>query len=127
MTNDPVFVTTDDHPPKVVGWFKVYAGFLAFIYFVCAGLSLIFFLVDPVDLEMDVAVAQLTGALLLVVGVGLFIVCFLPLVLNPRPWMWTYDLIVICLGMTSACFWPACIPLLIFWVKPETKSYFGKK
>jgi hypothetical protein len=33
--------------------------------------------------------------------------------------------VIICLGMTSACFLPVCIPLLIFWIKPETKLYFG--
>jgi hypothetical protein len=28
--------------------------------------------------------------------------------------------------MTSACFLPFCIPLLIFWLKPEAKHYFGR-
>ena len=42
-------------------------------------------------------------------------------------WLWIYDLIIICLGMTSACFWPAVIPLLIFWLKPETKRHFGRR
>lgn len=50
----------------------------------------------------------------------------LPLVLGPWPWLWTYDLVIICLGMTSTCILPASIPLLIFWLKPETKRYFGK-
>jgi hypothetical protein len=28
--------------------------------------------------------------------------------------------------MTSACFLPACIPLLIYWIKPDVKAYFGR-
>jgi hypothetical protein len=40
--------------------------------------------------------------------------------------LWVYDLVVICLGMTSACILPASVPLLIFWLKPEVKSHFGK-
>ena len=48
-------------------------------------------------------------------------------VVRPRPWVWTYDLVVICFGFTSACFFPFCIPLLIFWLKPPVKEWFGKK
>jgi hypothetical protein len=32
--------------------------------------------------------------------------------------------VTIGLGMTSACTLPICIPLLIFWLKPETKAFF---
>jgi hypothetical protein len=28
--------------------------------------------------------------------------------------------------MTSVCCIPACVPLLIYWIKPETKAYFGR-
>jgi hypothetical protein len=65
-------------------------------------------------------------AILLFFSIAMFGACLLPLVVQPRPWLWTYDLIVICAGMTSLCFLPASIPLLIFWMKPEIKSYFGK-
>lgn len=114
-------------PPKVVRWFKVYAGFLCVLYLVTAVFSLVFFLVDPAELEMGVIEARMVGALLLVVGLVLFAGCLVPLLLRPRPWLWVYDLVVICLGMTSACFLPACIPLLIYWLKPEAKEYFGSK
>jgi hypothetical protein len=30
------------------------------------------------------------------------------------------------IGMTSCCFLPFLIPLLIYWLKPETKAYFGR-
>ncbi|MGB7159266.1 MAG: hypothetical protein WBD40_14450 [Tepidisphaeraceae bacterium] len=43
-----------------------------------------------------------------------------------RPWVWIYDLVLICLGLTSICCMPATIPLLIFWLKPEAKAWFGK-
>jgi hypothetical protein len=38
--------------------------------------------------------------------------------------VWIYGIVLIALGMTSACFVPACIPLLIYWLKPDAKSYF---
>jgi len=56
-------------------------------------------------------------ALCAAIGVGL---------LAPRrKWGWVYALVVICLGLTSCCTMPACIPLLIFWLKPETKAYYN--
>eukprot|EP00188_Purpureofilum_apyrenoidigerum_P002572 Plantae.Rhodophyta-Purpureofilum_apyrenoidigerum.ctg26398.p1 GENE.Plantae.Rhodophyta-Purpureofilum_apyrenoidigerum.ctg26398~~Plantae.Rhodophyta-Purpureofilum_apyrenoidigerum.ctg26398.p1 ORF type:complete len:127 (+),score=14.04 Plantae.Rhodophyta-Purpureofilum_apyrenoidigerum.ctg26398:168-548(+) len=112
------------NPPGVITWFKIYAGFLSFIYFLVAAASLIFFLVDPAELEMQQAEAVVMGVVLLGLG-GVFCLAFgIPLFLAPRPWVWIYDLVIICLGMTSACFWIICIPLLIFWLKPETKEYF---
>jgi hypothetical protein len=81
---------------------------------------------DPTDTETSVLAARLIGVVLLLTGLALFGACLLPLVLEPRPWLWTYDLVIICLGMTSTCILPASIPLLIYWLKPETKRYSGK-
>jgi hypothetical protein len=118
--------TAINQPPKVLLWFKIYCGFLCLLYLALVAFSLFFFFADPSDTELSEIEARITGVLMLVIGVALFVVCLLPLILTPRPWLWTFDLVVICLGMTSACFLPACIPLLIFWLKPETKRYFGK-
>lgn len=38
---------------------------------------------------------------------------------------WIVGFITIGMGFTSPCCVPACVPLLIFWLKPETKQYFG--
>ena len=124
-SDESVFNVSHEEPPRVILWFKVYTAFLAFIYLSCACASLIFLFVDPVELEMDAVVARALGAVLLVMGLSLFAACLVPLIARPRPWVWIYDLIIICLGMTSACFWPAVIPLLIFWLKPETKRHFA--
>lgn len=112
--------------PKVVAWFKIYAAFLCVLYLAVAAASLFFFLADPEEIDMSTTVARLMGALWLLMGLALFAACLLPLLVSPRPWLWTYDLVIICLGMSSACFLPACIPLLIFWLKPDTKGYFGR-
>jgi F0F1-type ATP synthase assembly protein I len=45
--------------------------------------------------------------------------------LKPKPWVWTYDLVLICFGLSSYLL-PVCVPLLIFWIKPETKKHFGR-
>lgn len=105
-------------PQKTLRWFKIYTGVLCFGYLavIAFGLSLIFD--DPAE--------GTSGIVLVFIGIVSFIGCLLPLILQPRPWLWTYNLVIICLGMTSAFFLPAAIPLLIAWMKPETKSLFGK-
>jgi len=112
--------------PKCVKWFKAYCAILALCYIFCIGLSFVFFLIDPVELDMEPFLARIMGAMFLVLGTILFSACILPFFLRPKPWVWIYDLVIICIGFASMCFWPFCIPLLIFWLKTETKSYFGK-
>jgi hypothetical protein len=109
----------------VVKWFRIYCWVLCVLYLLVALASVPFLVVDPAKLEMSPSGARLMGAALFVMGLGFLAASILPLVLRPRPWLWTYDVVIICLGMTSACFLPACIPLLIFWMKPEVKAYFG--
>ncbi len=123
---DETQTATDNQTPRVIWWFKIYTGFLCLLYLATAAFSLYFFLSDPADIEMSATEALVLGVLLLIVSIVLFVACLLPLVLKPKPWLWTYNLILICLGMTSACILPACIPLLIFSLKPEAKRYFGK-
>lgn len=125
MSNDPV-PTPTRAKPKVVTWFKVYAAMLCLVYVGVAGASVLFFRLDPTTFDMTQPMAYGVGASLLATGTVLSIACLLPLFLGPRPWVWIYDLALICLGICSPVFLPACIPLLIYWLKPETKSYFGR-
>ena len=127
MADESVFIDDHEPPPAVILWFKLYSGFLSFVYLLCVGVSFIFLFVDPAELEIDPVAAKLAGAGLLLLGLVLFVACLLPLFLPRKPWLWIYDLVIICFGFTSICFWPACIPLMIFWLKPETKEYFGKR
>jgi hypothetical protein len=68
------------------------------------------------------------------VMVGVLIVVMLPflaafaasLFLKARPWVWVYDLVLIAFGFTGCLTLPFAIALLIYWLKPETKAYFGR-
>jgi hypothetical protein len=112
--------------PGVITWFYVYCWILVVMYLLVMLMSLVFFLVDPEELEMPKAQALFTGIIMAVSGAVFFVLGLLPLILRRRPWLWVYDLVVICLGMTSCCFWPVCIPLIIFWIKPGVKEYFAQ-
>jgi hypothetical protein len=114
-------------PPKVLAWFKAYSALLAAVYLGCAGLSLFCFLADPAKLDTSKAGAILMGLMLLGIGLVFATAFALPFFLKPRPWVWIYDLVLICIGLTSPCCMPASIPLLIYWLKPEAKAYFGRQ
>jgi len=115
-----------ENPPGVILWFKVYALCMAGLYVLCAGLSIMLLFIDPAEVEMDPVEARITGTFVLVMSLGLIVVFLIPLFSQPRPWLWIYNLVLICLGLTSCCLWPATIPLLINWLKPEAKACFGR-
>ena len=105
------------YKPRVVVWFKVYSAILCLIYFFTFILSPFFLLSNDEELIIY-------GMVFLILSIPLFLVCILPIFLPRRPWVWIYSLVIIGFGMTGCCL-PACIPLLIFWIKPEVKKYYG--
>jgi hypothetical protein len=112
--------------PPVVIWFKVYCVAMALLYLLTMGLSAIFFLMDPEDLDMSRIEAMVMGSMLAGLGFVLLLMFIAGLVLPRRPWVWIYDVVLIGLGMTSCLTLPFCIPLLIYWLKPEAKAWFGR-
>ncbi len=69
----------------------------------------------------------INGVILALVGVPVAIVCALPFIFPRKPWVWIYNIVIIAIGLTSCCCIPACVPLLIYWLKPETKVWFGRE
>ena len=67
-----------------------------------------------------------TGIFLLIFSIPLIVLCAFLIFLPRKPWVWIYSLIIIGLGMTGCCL-PACIPILIFWIKPEVQIYGIKR
>lgn len=63
----------------------------------------------------------------LAVATGLFFaalnvaMAFLP----RKPWVWVAHMINLVVPMLLICPAVLCIPLLVAWLKPETKAYFG--
>ena len=124
---------TEPATPGVVKWYKVYAATLAAIYVIlllgCA-VGLFFSLRASPDFWQEADMPPLLfylyliglAELSLVLG-GAYIAAFF----TPRkPWAWTYHIVLICIGFSSACFLPICVPLLIYWLRPEAKAYYGK-
>lgn len=111
--------------PGVLFWFKAYCALMCLMYLAVAVGSLFFFLVPPEKLEMGQTEASIIGGIFLAMGLPLFGLFLVPFFTPFRPWAWGYAMAMICIGMLSACFWPICIPLMIFWLKPEVKAIYG--
>ena len=105
--------------PRVVIWFKVYSAILSLIYFFT-------FIISPFLLLSNDDELIIYGLVFLILSIPLLLICILPIFLPRKPWVWIYSLVIIGLGMTGCCF-PVCIPILIFWIKPEVKRYYGYK
>jgi hypothetical protein len=125
MTDDSEQTKTAIRAEMIV-WFRVYCAVFALIAFVGA-LAMLRSLLKTApspDAGMAMAFAMQGGLLLICLGLTtLYTASFL---LPRKPWVWTYDLVLIGLGMWHPCFWIVCIPLFIAWLKPEMRLHFGR-
>ncbi len=106
--------------PAVWTWYVIYVVLLAFVYLLCVGGGAALLALGENDEQ------RVQGIILSVVGLPFMLVYAVAPFLPKRPWAWVFHLVLICLTMSSACCIPAAIPLLIFWLKPEAKAFFGR-
>ena len=105
--------------PGVVLWAKLYLGALSALY-------LLLLLLSPFMFASGDEESLIYGLVFVVIGIPCALLSAIPIFLPPRPWVWVWILVVIGFGMTSVCCLPVAVPLLVFWIKPETKHYYGK-
>lgn len=115
--------------PPVVKWYKAYCILMILVYAVCGVLGMLMLTFQP---QLAAALPKAKPSELLTqsfvmlgIGVPFSVIFLIALFLPDNPRTWTFHIVLICVGLMSCCFWPASIPLLIFWMKPETKKYFG--
>lgn len=118
---------------KALFWLRIHDILLITVYLLLVLLGIgmggigIYHLANGIRLEDNGEIMMLiAGIVIVVMGALLLIPSVMSLFLPRRPWAWTFHLVMICIGLTSPCFLPLCIPLLIWWFKPELKAYFGK-
>jgi hypothetical protein len=114
-------------PPQVVLWFKIYVALCAVMYaFVAFGG---FFLTLAPDVAArsgeDASVLMIQGVFMIVLGIGLTALYVAPFFVQPSRTAWILGIVCIGITLTSCCFLPFGIPLLIYWLKPETKAWYG--
>ncbi|HEX9930698.1 MAG TPA: zinc ribbon domain-containing protein [Pyrinomonadaceae bacterium] len=111
---------------RVFFWYRIYAAMMALLYAGVAALGIFIVFFAPASNKRDEADPMLVGGIYAVIGVIFFLPFAAALVLPKKPWTWIYHIVLICIGMTSCCLLPFTIPLLINWLKPETKAFFGR-
>ena len=106
-------------------WYRMYCGSLALFNALFAVLWILLLYVQPdaQDYSQEDTIVGIIYALFFTVFFVVFIVATL---LPVKPYNWVVGIVMIGIGMTSCCLWPAVIPLLIYWIKPETRSFFGR-
>lgn len=111
--------------PPVYRWFVAYCMLMALLYLATAVMGIAFMFVEP-EADMSAAEQRIMSVVFLVVGLVFFVPFAAAPFLPRQSWVWVFGLVLICLGLSSACCLPVGIPLLIFWLKPEMKAYYGK-
>ncbi len=111
---------------KTFFWYRVYCSVSGAFSLIFVALGLFFLLGDPSFGGPKDPVAPMVGAIYLFMGIVLLAVFAVAASLPRKPYNWIVGLVFIALGFTSCCFWPAVIPLLIYWIKPETQAYLGR-
>lgn len=112
---------------KTFFWYKIYCGVMLALYAVVTilGVVIAVFSGEAATVQ-EQEEALITGIVYAVIGPILGLIYLIALFLPRKPYNWIYGIVMIGIGLTSCCFWPATIPLLIFWLKPETKAYLGR-
>ena len=115
--------------PQVVIWARVYNIFMVLTYLFVFGMG-IFSMLNPEfiaehDPDTSREEALILGVVYMVMGgvLGLF---FLVAAFSPRNKVgWIINIIGFALSTMSCCCLPACIPLIIYWVRDDCRRWFG--
>lgn len=112
--------------PGVWTWYIVYcvAMTLLYLFVVAIGVGFIVGSQKLADEEASPEQVMMMGGIFAVIGGVLMLMYAIAPFLPKSKAAWIYGFVTIGIGMTSACTLPICIPLLIFWLKPETKAFF---
>jgi len=104
----------------------MYCGILTLLYALIAVFGGFMAYMQPNTRDYSSEETMITGIIYALVGAVFFAVFLVATLLPAKPYNWVVGIVMIAIGMTSCCLWPATIPLLIYWIKPETRSYFGR-
>jgi hypothetical protein len=112
--------------PPAFKWFVVYCIVMALLYLTLAGAGIVLGFIEP-DREMSAEEAKIMGVVFIILGLVFSVPYAIAPFLPRQSWVWVFGLVLICLGLTSLCCLPVCIPLLIAWLKPEMKAFYGRE
>jgi hypothetical protein len=118
--------------PDAVLWFRVYAGVNAAIYTIVVLFSLVLMFAPLWVPKSASAPGSELGFFIMGLFYGGFGLVFLApscvaLFAGRRPWVHGLGTVVIVMGMLHLCCIPLMVPLLLVWLKPETRAWYGAR
>jgi hypothetical protein len=117
-----------DTPPGAILWARLYSGLLAVTYLGVAALGVFIlvvgFSVGPAS-SSDAMTTTAMGAIYAILGFVFAIPSTIAVFAGRKKWVWLLHLVMIALGFSSCACWPICIPLIMAWLKPEVKAWYG--
>ena len=122
----PTYSQPNELGSKTFFWYRIYCGALAALYALVAVMGLVMTYFKPGESPDAVMESTITGIAYAVIGAIFFAVFVFAVMLPAKPYNWIVGIVMIAIGLTSCCLWPATIPLLIYWIKPETRAFFGR-
>lgn len=129
IINAPAIFPDNETGRKTHFWYKIYCALMALLYLAVFGIGIFLTVMAtqaPLGMRRNDPPFAIVGPIYAFMGL-LFAIPFIGALFLPRtPWNWVVGIVLIALGMTSICCLPALIPLLIYWLKPETQAYFGR-
>lgn len=123
----PILPQDNEIGRKTFMWYRIYCGFLCFIYLLLTAAGIFLAVAQPATREQTPEESLIIGIVYAVLGIIFFLIFVIALFLPRKPYNWIVGIVLIALGMTSCCFLPFLVPLLIYWIKPETQAFFGRK
>lgn len=115
----------ESQAPPVWKWYLLFCVAMALSFLPLVLLGFDFLSNGQRYREMSPQEAQVMGFIFIGMGVVLFAIYGAAPFLPRRKWAWIVGLVLIVFSMSGACCLPAAIPLLIFWIKPENKVFYG--
>jgi hypothetical protein len=123
------YVAEGSRAPEVVYYFRLYAGITGVLYAILALVG-IGMMLSPLWMTRPRAAAGadigafIGGVFYMGWGLAFGAPTLIAMFGGRRAWVHTLGTIVIAAGMMQVCCIPILIPLLIAWLKPETRRYF---
>ncbi len=113
--------------PSVVLWARLYATALGLLELLAAviGVALLAMGAEGASAPGEELIRQALGGVYLVLGLSLAGVCAWAALAGRRKYAWYLHLVLMILGCTSCACLPFGVPLIVYWLRPETKAWYG--
>ncbi|MEZ5424641.1 MAG: hypothetical protein R2747_00120 [Pyrinomonadaceae bacterium] len=112
--------------PRTYFWYRMLNSAVVVFGIFLAVIGLLAIIGSFNETGQQAADAFAGGIFFLVTGGIPGFLCFFGVVFPPRAWSWYYGLFILILATLSCGLAIFSVPLLIFWVKPETQFFFGR-